>query len=42
MSKEEIVEILDEFICEVGAWEQFKVYVIRQGYTLEELGFEDE
>lgn len=42
MNKEEIVELLDQFINEIGQWNNFKKFLERQGYTLEELGFTDD
>lgn len=42
MSKEEIVEVFEQFLNETGNWYHFKEFVEKQGYTLEELGFKDE
>ena len=41
MSKEEIIQIVDNFINENGLWYKFKDHVEEQGYTVKELGFPD-
>ena len=38
----EVIEILDDFICDAGLWEKFKQFVEEKGYTVEELGFTDD
>lgn len=42
MSKEEIAELFEQFLNETGNWYNFKSFIEKQGYTLEELGFTDE
>lgn len=39
---EEIIKLFDRFVCESGQWQNFKKFVEDQGYTVEELGFEDD
>ena len=42
IDKEELIELFDRFLCETGNWYNFKAFVEKQGYTVEELGFSDE
>ena len=41
MDKEELIELIDQFLNDKGMWHQFKEWIEKQGYTLEELGFKD-
>ena len=42
MNKETIIEIIDNYLNEMGQWRNFKEWLEEQGYTLTELGFKDE
>ncbi len=42
MEKEEIVRLIEHFVNEYGMFYKFKSFVESQGYTLGELGIEDE
>lgn len=42
MSKEEIAELFEQFLNEIGQWYNFKEFIESRGYNLEELGFQDE
>lgn len=39
---QEVVRVVDDFLNEYDMWRKFKQYVEEQGYTMEELGFQDE
>lgn len=42
-TKEEILrELIDNFVNENGLWFSWKDFVEQRGYSIEELGFEDE
>lgn len=42
-TKEEILrELIDNFVNENGLWFNWKDFVEQRGYSIEELGFEDE
>ena len=38
----ELINLLDTFINENGLWTTFKEFVENQGYTLSELGFQED
>lgn len=40
--KQEIIQVIDEFLNSNGLWYQFKDFVESKGYTVTELGFKDE
>jgi hypothetical protein len=42
MDKQEVIEIVDEFLNDVGHFQGFKLWLESRGYTLEELGFQSE
>lgn len=42
MDKQEIIDLMDEFINDKLLWNEFKEWVYIRGYTVEELGFEEE
>ena len=42
MEKEEIIDLLDQYLNEKGMWVDFTEWVESRGYTVSELGFEDE
>lgn len=39
---DEIIDLFDKFVNLTGQWQNFKKFVEDQGYTIEELGFEDD
>ena len=42
MSKEELVELFDNFLNEKGQWMLFKDWIESKGYSMKELGFDDD
>lgn len=42
IEKDELVNIVDDFINSVGLWPDFKSFVEEKGYTVSELGFLDD
>lgn len=42
MDKEILIELFERFLNEAGIWYNFKDFVEKQGYTVEDLGFDDE
>ncbi len=42
LSLEEITKVFTDFLNESGEWWNFKEFVEKQGYKLEELGMQDE
>ncbi len=42
MTKEEVAQILDDFISEHGMWNIFEEWLENKGYTLRELGLPEE
>ena len=42
IDKEELIELVDRFLCEIGQWQHFKSWIESQGYTMMELGFSDD
>ena len=40
--KDEVIEIVDEFLLEKGLWQHFKKFVEAKGYSVKELGFDDD
>lgn len=42
MNKQDLIELFEMFLNEQGKWLAFKEYIESQGYTLLEIGMEDE
>lgn len=42
MDKEELIIIFTSFLNEQGKWYNFKDFIEAQGYTMTELGFNEE
>ncbi len=42
LDKEEIIELVDNFINEVGMWSKFVEWLEEQGYTPDEIGFPED
>lgn len=40
MNEVETAEIFERFLNEVGMWQKFEEFIKKEGYTLDELGFE--
>ena len=41
ISKEDVIELLDNYINERGMWNDFTDYITEKGYTVGELGLEE-
>lgn len=42
LSQDEVKEIFQDFLNESGEWINFKSFIEDKGYSLEELGFEED
>lgn len=42
INKEELIQVFEQFLNETGNWYNFKEFVEKQGYTIEELGFSED
>jgi hypothetical protein len=42
IDKEELISVFEQFLNETGSWYNFKEFVEKQGYTVEELGFSED
>lgn len=42
ISKDELIRLIDDFVNERGLWPQWKAFAKKRGYTMQELGMNDE
>lgn len=42
LSQDEVMQLMDRFINEFGMWNQFKQWLLNQGYTPADLGMIDD
>jgi len=42
IDREELISVIEMFLEDSGNWYNFKAHIENQGYTVQELGFEDD
>jgi hypothetical protein len=42
MDKEELIELFDRYLNEIGKYYSFQEWIEKQGYSMSELGFKEE